>query len=171
MRLLRGIDRLLVRLETVLLVAFLGTMIVLAFAQVVMRNLFGAGFLWGDPLVRQMVLWAGFIGAAVAASEDRHISIDAVTKFFSPRLKSVTKVVTSLAAAVITAYLASAALTFLADERETSTTIIEGLPSWIGLLIIPVGYALITIHFVLVALEHGVALVRRDPVTRAGKGA
>ena len=59
MRILHGIDRLLIRLETVLLVAFLGTMIVLAFAQVVMRNLFGAGFLWGDPLVRQMVLWAG----------------------------------------------------------------------------------------------------------------
>ena len=171
MRILHGIDRLLIRLETVLLVAFLGTMIVLAFAQVVMRNLFGAGFLWGDPLVRQMVLWAGFIGAAVAASEDRHISIDALTKFFSPRLKSATKVVTSLAAAVITVYLASAALTFLIDERETSTTIIEGLPSWIGLLIIPAGYALIAIHFVVVALEHGVALLHLERAVTSRKGA
>jgi TRAP-type C4-dicarboxylate transport system permease small subunit len=167
--LLRGIDRLLVRVETVLLVLFLGTMTLLAFAQVVMRNFFGVGFLWGDPLIRQMVLWAGFIGAAVAASEDRHISIDALTKFFSPRLKSLVKVLTSLAAAVITWYLASAALTFLADERGTSSTIIEGLPSWIGLLIIPAGYVLISVHFVIVALQNGVAVLRPgDPARKEG---
>ena len=169
MRLLRGIDRLLVRVETVLLVLFLGTMVLLAFAQVVMRNFLGAGFLWGDPLIRQMVLWAGFIGAAVATSEDRHISIDALTKFFPPRLKSLVKVLTSLAAAVITWYLASAALTFLADERGTSSTIIEGLPSWIGLLVIPAGYVLIAVHFVIVALQNGVAVLRPgDPAQKEG---
>ncbi|MCK5573045.1 MAG: TRAP transporter small permease subunit, partial [Bacteroidetes bacterium] len=85
MKFFRGLSRALVRVETVLLVLFLGVMVVLAFAQVVMRNIFQTGFLWGDPLVRHLVLWVGFMGAAIAASDERHISIDAINKFLPIR--------------------------------------------------------------------------------------
>ena len=81
------LDRILAKTETVVLVIFLGTMVVLAFLQVVLRNFFGTGLIWGDTLVRHMVLWAGFIGGALAAFEGRHISIDALTKYLSPRLQ------------------------------------------------------------------------------------
>ena len=96
MKLLRALDRVLVRLETVLLVIFLGLMVILAFAQVVLRNVLGWGLLWGDPLVRQMVMWSGFMGAAIAASQDRHISIDALAKFLKGRVKDIVRVITSL---------------------------------------------------------------------------
>jgi TRAP-type C4-dicarboxylate transport system permease small subunit len=156
MTLLRALDRILVRIETVLVVAFLSVMIVLAFAQVVMRNLFDTGFLWGDPLVRQMVLWAGFIGAALATSEDRHISIDAITKFLSPRARHITKVVTGLAGAVVTYFLGAAAYRFLVDEHAAGSEILQGFPSWIGLLILPVGYGLIAVHFLILSIDAGV---------------
>jgi TRAP-type C4-dicarboxylate transport system permease small subunit len=169
MNILRALNRALARVETVFLVTFLTVMIILAFAQVVMRNLFGTGFLWGDPLVRQMVLWAGFIGAALATSEDRHISVDAITKFLSPRIRRISKVVTSLAAAVVTYFLGSAALTFLADEKKSNNEILQGIPSWIGLIIIPAGYALIALHFLLIAIETGTRAVRGDDSTEAKK--
>ncbi|MCK7524997.1 MAG: TRAP transporter small permease [Ignavibacteriales bacterium] len=62
-------------------------MVLLAFAQVILRNVFGTGLVWGDTIVRHMVLWAGFVGGALASYEGRHISIDALTKFFPPRVK------------------------------------------------------------------------------------
>ncbi len=154
MRLLRALDRLLVRIETVLLVIFLGIMVILAFAQVVSRNVFGGGFLWGDPVVRQMVMWSGFMGAAIAASQDRHISIDALTKFLKGRVKNVVHVITSLFAAVVCYYLAQAAWVFMLDERQSGSELISGIPSWIGLVIIPFGFALLAFHFALNALEH-----------------
>jgi TRAP-type C4-dicarboxylate transport system permease small subunit len=159
---IRLLNRFLLRLETVLLVFFLSVMIVLAFAQVMMRNLFSTGFLWGDPLVRQMVLWAGFMGAAVATSEGRHISIDVITKFLPDRRRYAARVLTSLAGAVISYFLGSAALTFLLDEKEAGGVLIQGIPSWIGLLIIPAGYGLMAIHFLLVAVEQGHQAVHGD---------
>jgi len=154
MKLLRALDRLLVRLETILLVMFLSLMVILAFAQVVLRNVWGGGFLWGDPLVRQMVMWSGFMGAAIAASQDRHISIDALAKFLKGRIKDLVHVITSLFAAVVCFYLAHAAWVFLLDEKQSGGELITGIPSWIGLAIIPFGFALITVHFVLNAIEH-----------------
>jgi C4-dicarboxylate transporter, DctQ subunit len=154
MKVLRTLDRLLVRLETVFLVIFLSLMVILAFAQVVLRNVFGGGFLWGDPLVRQMVMWSGFMGAAIAASQDRHISIDALTKFLKGRVKDIVLVVTSVFASVVCFYLARAAWVFMLDEKQSGGELISGIPSWIGLIIIPLGFALLTVHFALNAVKH-----------------
>ena len=51
-------------------------------------------------------------------------------------------------------YLADAALTFLIDERDAGSVIMLSIPTWIALLIIPAGYALIAIHFVVKLIEH-----------------
>jgi TRAP-type C4-dicarboxylate transport system permease small subunit len=139
--------RILIWIETALLMLSLSIMMILAFAQVVLRNIFGTGFLWADPLVRQMVLWTGFLGATLATNDDRHISIDAFTKYFSVRTKRMFKIVTSAAAAVVTFFLLSAAWEFMVNEKEAGGEIFLGIPSWVGLAIIPLGYALITIHF------------------------
>jgi TRAP-type C4-dicarboxylate transport system permease small subunit len=147
MRPLRRFIALLVGIETALLVLSLSTMVLLSFGQVVLRNLFNTGVLWADPLVRQMVLWSGFLGAALATHGDRHITIDALTKYISPRLRTIMKVITGSAAAVITWYLADAAWIFLLDERAAGGELFLGIPSWGGLLIIPVGYWLMMVHF------------------------
>jgi C4-dicarboxylate transporter DctQ subunit len=157
MKFLRALSNLLARIETVLLVAFLSVMVVLAFGQVVLRNVFGTSILWIDPLVRQTLLWAGFIGAALATHEDRHISIDAFTKFLSPETKSIVKIVTSLAAAIGAFFLAQAAWGFLREEIASGDKMFFGIPTWVGLLILPVGYGLIMLHFLITAAEHAVA--------------
>ncbi|MGA9118368.1 MAG: TRAP transporter small permease subunit [Bacteroidota bacterium] len=159
MKIVSLLKRILERTETALLVLFLSVMIVLAFAQVVMRNLFGTGFLWGDPLVRHMVLWSGFFGAALAASVERHISIDAVTKFLSERLKHLSSVVTNAFGGVVCFYLGLAAWGFMAEERINGGESFLGLPSWVGLTVIPVGYWLIMLHFGLNIVDHVAALV------------
>ncbi len=156
MRILRAVSALLVRIETALLVLFLSVMVVLAFGQVVLRNLFDTSVLWIDPFVRHTVLWAGFIGAALATSEDRHISIDAFTKYLSPRTKSVVKIITGLAAAVASFFLAQAAWGFLREEMASSEELFLGIPAWVVRLISPAGYALIAIHFLIGAVERAV---------------
>jgi C4-dicarboxylate transporter DctQ subunit len=153
MKILRALSNLLVRIETALLVVFLSLMVVFAFGQVVLRNLFGTSLLWIDPLVRQSVLWAGFIGAALATSEDRHISIDAFTKFLSPGTKSVVKIITGLAATVVTFFLGLAGWGFLREEVATGGESFLGIPSWAHLVIIPAGYGLIALHFLIGSVE------------------
>lgn len=163
MKLIRAVDAILARAETILLVTFLGAMVVLAFMQVVLRNVFGTGLLWGDTLVRHMLLWAGFLGGALAAFEERHISIDALTKYLSPRSKHAAALLTNLFAAVVCYYLAQAAWTFLHDEMAAGGQFILSLPGWVAVVIIPIGYALIMVHFVLKVFEHASGIIVSGP--------
>ena len=52
--------------ESGLLVTLFLVMLLVACAQVVARNFFGTGFLWGEELVRMAVLWTTMIGALAA---------------------------------------------------------------------------------------------------------
>ena len=173
MSIFRRLLAILVGIETALLVLALSTMVVLAFGQVILRNIFGTSFLWGDPLVRQMVLWTGFLGASLATKDGRHITIDAFTKYIPQRPRAIIAIGTSIAAAVITWFLADAAWIFLVDEKAAGGELFLGIPSWVGLLIIPVGYWLITLHFIVRACDGIVVVARGGPVpapASAGRG-
>jgi TRAP-type C4-dicarboxylate transport system permease small subunit len=50
-------DEIIDRVEQTSLVILLSSMIVIAFLQIVLRNLFSTGLSWGDSLVRNLVLW------------------------------------------------------------------------------------------------------------------
>ena len=159
---LDGIDHHLAQLEGILLVAILATMVIVATMQFVLRKTFDFGFEWADILVRQMVLWLGFIGGALATHQGRHIAIDAVLRVLSPRKRAVARAVAALVAAGTTTVMTRAAYIFVEDERATSTTLVGSVPGWVLLSIIPISLALITFHF-LVAARHNVlvALGRR----------
>jgi TRAP-type C4-dicarboxylate transport system permease small subunit len=154
------LDRLLSKVESVLLIVFLGTMLVLAFAQVILRNVFGTGLVWADTIVRHLVLWAGFIGAALATGEGKHISIDALTKFLPAHIRLLAQVVTSLFAVFACYFLANAAWTFLRAEYAEGVELVLSIPTWAALLIIPVGYGLMAVHFVVKAVGGFYQLVR-----------
>lgn len=166
MRVLQALDRFFVRIEFVLLILFLSIMILLAFVQVVLRNFFDTGILWVDPLVRHLVIWVGFAGAAIATSEERHISIDAFTKFISPFWKSLVAAAASLFSVVVCYYLARAALTFFQDEMEYGGTVVLSVPSWVLVLILPAGYALMGFHFGVKTVDHLAAAVGKPKTAR-----
>ena len=71
-----GILKAINKLEDWFLISMLATMVVLAIAQIFYRNVFGAGVVWIDPLLRVLVLWVAIAGAVVAARNDNHIRID-----------------------------------------------------------------------------------------------
>src|SRR3989304_920029 len=149
MKILLRLDTVLTRLEGTLLVVFLSIMLVLSFVQVVLRNAFSESLLWGDILLRHLVLWIGFIGAALATSTDRHIPIDAPTRFLTPKLKNAAKIVTNLFAATVCYFLLRASVTFVENELLDQSTVYGDISSIYSQIIIPVGFGLIILHFLI----------------------
>jgi TRAP-type C4-dicarboxylate transport system permease small subunit len=162
MNVLKSIDRALTKFEGYVLITFLFVMVVMAFLQVVLRNLFSSGILWADILLRHLLLWLGFLGAAIATSENRHINIDALRRFLSPRLRSATEVLTDLFAAVICFLLARASWTFVQGEIADRRTLFGDIPSWYAQIIIPVGFGLLVVHFVIRALLRAIAAAGKE---------
>ncbi|MDP2883921.1 MAG: TRAP transporter small permease [Ignavibacteria bacterium] len=152
MNILKRIDKALTKAEEIILITLLSVMVVMAFLQVVLRNLFSSGIFWADILLRHLLLWLGFLGAAIATSENRHINIDALRRFFSPRVRSAVEVLTDLFAAGICFLLAKASWTFVQGEIAGRSTVFENIPSWYAQIIIPVGFGLLVVHFVIRAI-------------------
>lgn len=162
MNVLKSIDKALTKFEGYVLITFLFVMVVMAFLQVVLRNLFSSGILWADILLRHLLLWLGFLGAAIATSENRHINIDALRRFLSPRLRSAVEVLTDLFAAVICFMLSRASWTFVRGEIADRRTLFGDIPSWYAQIIIPVGFGLLVVHFLIRALLRAYAAAGKE---------
>ena len=56
------------RVEVGVVTALLLLLVGVGFLQIVLRNFFQTGLLWGDPLMRHAVLWLGCLGASLATA-------------------------------------------------------------------------------------------------------
>jgi len=135
------------RVEKFLVTAMLSTMILLAFSQIILRNVFSTGFSWGDPLVRYLVLWVGFIGASLASKEGKHITIEVFSSWFSGHGSRYLKAISLLVSVFICGLLTFAGWTFVQNEAQMGGTTFLEIPVWIPQVIIPLTFALMTLRF------------------------
>lgn len=146
-------------LEQFILSVGLLVMVLITFTQVVLRA-FDHVILWADPLARQLVLWVGFLGAAVATEEGQHINIDALTRFIAPRWKSAVMAFINLFGTVISSLLFYAAVKFVVMEKASGMTIFLDVPAWIGELVIPVAFFLVAFRLLIRVLENMTAFFK-----------
>lgn len=158
------------RVEQTLLVILLGTMILIAFLQIVLRNLFSTGLSWGDPLVRNLVLWIGFIGAALATKEGKHINIDVVSRWMPPLGKGLVDFVTQMFSFFICSLLMFAALKFIKNEAQMGNLTFLGIPAWIPEVILPIVFGLMALRFGLRAFRNIAEIMKAGKMfDRGGK--
>lgn len=75
------------RLLTALMVAALAMMVVLVFANVVLRYVFNSGITLSEELSRWLFVWLTFMGAIVAMHEGAHLGTDMLVSRMSVRGK------------------------------------------------------------------------------------
>jgi TRAP-type C4-dicarboxylate transport system permease small subunit len=170
MKVIKAISGALLFVERAVVVLLLGAMVAFAFLQVILRNVFATGLLWVDPFLRHLVLWIGFLGASIATQQEKHINIDLVTRFLSPRATNVARVFTNLFAGSICALLSNAGWTFVASERSTGGSLFTignmEFASWWFQIIIPVGFGLMSLRFLIRTAEHIIEAFNPTPTVR-----
>jgi len=140
--------RYLERIEEGMLVISLATMIILVVLQIVLRNALNSGIIGADSMIRHMVLWIGFIGAAIAARDDSHVRIDALSRMLGSGGKAVANVLVCTFSSAVCFFLTVAAWRFIAIEYQANDTLpLLNVPIWIMELVIPFGYLIIAIRF------------------------
>ncbi len=146
-RLARGTRRLLLRCEDLLLVGMLCGMILLAMLQIVLRNLWNTSLVWGDPSLRIAVLWVTLLGAMAATRERHHIHIDLISRLLPPRARAYTRVLTDLFSSLICGVLAWVSGRFVLYEWQDGNILFASLPAWAGEIILPIGFAVMSLRF------------------------
>ena len=149
MKILCLLDEKINRLEQILVAALLTMMILLAFSQIVLRNFFDTGIAWGDALVRYLVVWVGFVGAAIATKEGKHITIDVLSRWITGAGRSTIQAISHLSSAAVCGLLTWAGIKFIWFEAQMGGTAFFKLPVWVPELIIPVTFGLMTLRYTL----------------------
>ncbi|HEV3007829.1 MAG TPA: TRAP transporter small permease [Burkholderiales bacterium] len=140
----------LVRANRWVLIALMGAMAVLVFANVVSRYLLNYSIIWVEELTRYMMVWVGFLGAGLVLRLGAHIAVEAFQDLL-PRAAA-----QALRACIVALLAATfAAMTWLgvryaafAWEQETPAL------NWSTgaiYLAIPIGSALMLAHLVFIA--------------------
>jgi len=146
---MQSFDRALLRTNRIALVAMLAAMGVLVFANVALRYLTGYSILWVEEASRYLMIWLTFVGAGLVLRYGAHIGIDTLQERF-PRH-----------AAAIRAVLAGTLLVFFAAMivlgvryamlAWSQTTPVLGIPVGAVYLAMPIGFALLALHIVIMA--------------------
>ncbi len=150
------------RIEDGVLLLLLGSMVLLAPAQILLRNFFDASIAWGDPLLRLLVLWLGLFGALAASREGRHIGIDVLSRILSERGRCAARAATGLFTAGVAGVVAYHGSRFVVDEMEFGGTAFAGLPVWLCEVVIPFAFGMIALRHALRVLLDGRTLLRGE---------
>jgi len=141
------------KVEDWFLIVSLAVMVVLAVAQIFYRNIFGEGVVWIDPLLRVLVLWVAIAGAVVATRTDNHIRIDFFTRYVSKKyIKYLQRSVYAFCIFVC-GFIAWHAVRFVQMDYEFNTIAFANVPAWITELIIPVGFIMIALRYLLLFIS------------------
>lgn len=139
------------RAEDGLLAILLGALLPLSVAQIVLRLLFDAGLDWAEPVSRAGVLWLALLGALGATRSGKHIAIDALPRALPPAAQRVLWAVAQSAAGAISLWLGWLGVGLVGFEREAPVPFVAGIPSWVPMLALPVGFGLMGLRFLVAA--------------------
>lgn len=109
---------------------------------------------WAIELSKFALLWVSMIGGALATAYHRHITIDVVTKFLSPRVKALFSLLSAIIAGIFCFWLFLASLNYVLKDMsaEIKTTTMQ-IPIWWVKVIFPLGFLIFVYHYWVSILE------------------
>lgn len=154
---LARLQTLLHRLEDLIIAGMLTATMGLALYQIVLRNFMSSGLVWGDILVRLMVLWLGMAGAMVATRERKHISVDLLSRYLPPGLRRAAEALTTLFAGSVCLVAFYYSLQFVISEYDFGSTAFGSVPYWVCVSILPLAFGIIAgryfLQFLLILIQ------------------
>jgi TRAP-type C4-dicarboxylate transport system permease small subunit len=161
-----ALDRLLGRLEALLLATMVAAITAVTFAQVFTRYVTANPLIWTEEVARYLFVWITLIGAAAAVRSHGHYGLD-ILRAYAPRLRPALGLVTML---IVASFLALLLYTGIAETRQAFLQISPALQvrmHW-AYLALPVGAALALWHVIAHWARSGIAA---HPLDRAQEDA
>lgn len=148
------------RIEDSILVGVLLSMLLMAVLQIILRNFFSSGIIWGDSMVRILVLWVGLLGAMVATRDNNHINIDIISRFLPGNIKTISQLVVEIFAVFVCAVMTWLSMKFVLMEMEYEIIAFANVPAWVCESIIPIAFAVITFRYSILSITSFFKLIR-----------
>lgn len=130
------------------IIAMMGTMALLVFANVVSRYLFNHSLVWVEELTQYQMIWIAWLGAGLALREGRHVAVDLLEDALPERARRILRgaiALTMLAFLLALGWYGTQIVAFSWNQETPMLGIRTGIP-YLG---IPIGPLLCALHLVL----------------------
>src|SRR5688572_19655174 len=134
--------RAVVSLENAVALTALAAMTVLPVIEVAGRLGTGIGVPGAIVLVQHLTLWIALAGAVLAARNNQLLALS-TARLLPARWQSRVRVFTSAITIAVTTGLVVASADFVRIERQAGDEVALGIPAWLILAVLPVGFAAI----------------------------
>lgn len=124
-------------------------MMLLAFTQVVLRYIFGTAITWLEELIRYLMVYTTFFGAALGIKYKKHIKIEIAERIFSDRWNTIFSVLVSFVGIIYSlfvTYLSWSVAMKIKEFGQLSASL--QVPVYLPYLIIPVASAIMIFRFI-----------------------
>lgn len=153
-----SINNFLGKIEKIFLVIGVSVMILAVFFDIVLRELFDNGFIWAKELAAFLMIWVGFVGASLAAKENKHIVVGVPEKLFPKKILPYVSLFASVIIFLVTIMIAYLGFNYVLETKEFGeTSLVLNIPLWIVQIIIPVSLLIIAFRFIGIGIQifHG----------------
>jgi tripartite ATP-independent transporter DctM subunit len=131
--------------NTALAVALFG-IVLLPLAESALRATLKTGISGSTSIVQHLTLLVGTLGGAVAAREDRLLSLATAEAFLRGKARAVATFFGHAFGAGIAAILATAGVDFVRETMDSGKTLVYGIPTWVAQAAIPLGFGLVALR-------------------------
>lgn len=142
-------DRVLLRLNRWLMIIILAAMAMMVFANVALRFLTDESILWVEEVSRYLMIWLTFLGAGVVLRYGGHIGIDTLQDSF-PRQAPAIRVAIFVLMLGFFAFMVWIGTRYAMLTWGQTTPVMQ-IPVGVVYLAMPVGFALLIVHLLMMA--------------------
>jgi C4-dicarboxylate transporter, DctM subunit len=140
------IFRLFHKTENVVVALALAGMALLPLSEIALRAAFHTGIPGSGAVVQHLTLVVGMLGAAVAARENRLLTLSTGAALLSGKLQAGARIFSGAVAVAVTALLAFASYQFLVTEKLAGAILAGKVPTWVVEIVLPLGFALVALR-------------------------
>jgi tripartite ATP-independent transporter DctM subunit len=112
------------------------------------------GLVGTTDYVRHLTLWVGFLGAMIAARENRHLSLHAGVDFLPAQPRRIISISTAAMATAVCGSLAWAGFEFVRSEYSSPNLIAGWMPQWTAIVIMPISFGVVALRLIWHASDH-----------------
>jgi TRAP-type C4-dicarboxylate transport system permease small subunit len=142
----RSILRRLDNVETLVCEALLALFVLLLFAQVLARQLFGYSIAWSEELSTYMFVWFAYLGAVVAAKMSAHNRVTFHFRFLPLALTRAMRVLADLLWVAFNLYFVWLCIEFIQRMNVFWKSQTLGVPMKFFYLVLPIAFTLMSIR-------------------------
>lgn len=139
--------------ENLVLVFCLVALVLLPLTERFLRKFFNVGIIGAADFTQQLSLLIAMVGGAIAARENRLLSISLAPTLLKGNWKSGAQIFAYSVGAMVSVFLTMASFQFVGTEREAGNMLPYSIPAWTLQLVMPIGFGLVALRLVYKAAE------------------